>query len=202
MVDLAAAWEWWRSLGRCGPGCGPADVFGKSLARDPTRVLPGHRGRPRQGACRGSRGYPRQGSCRGYSSSGYLSSLVCSWSSQRSACHHGGASRALVPMWLRALELSSSRVVALLALGKLPRQGSCRGCGGHPSKGLAGGVLLAPLLFVFPAWPWSGRHVPLLPLPRQAWPGAWGCDCPHISKGVQKGTPTFVHRHYFSKLKF
>ena len=34
------------------------------------RVLPGHRGRPRQGSCRGSRGFPRLGSRRGSSSSG------------------------------------------------------------------------------------------------------------------------------------
>src|SRR5215216_2836250 len=99
----------------------------------------------------------------------------------------GGASRALVPMWLRASELSGSRVAALLASGKLPRQGSCRGCGGRPGKGLAGGVHLALLLFMFLAWRCSGRLVPSLLLPRQAWPGAWGCDCPRTSKGVQVG---------------
>ena len=50
-------------------------------------------------------------------------------------------------MWL--LEFLDRRVAASLVLGKLPRQGSCRGREGHPSKGLARGVHLAPLLFVF-----------------------------------------------------
>ena len=91
------------------------------------------------------------------------SSLVCFWSPQRSACHHGGASRASVPKWLMVLELLGSRVAALLVLGKLPRQGSCRGCGGRPGKGLAGGAHLALLLFVFLAWRCSGCLVALLP---------------------------------------
>src|SRR6266496_2682074 len=93
----------------------------------------------------------------------------------------GGASRALVPMWLRASELSGSRVAALLVLGKLPRQGSCRGCGGRPGKGLAGGVYLALLPFVFLARHCSGRLVTSLLLPHQAWPGAWGYNCPCTS---------------------
>ena len=149
---------------------------------------------PGKGLAGGSRGYPRQGSRRGSPSSNSHLNLECSWSSQRSACHHGGASRALVPMWVMASELLGSRVAALLALGKLPRQGSCRGCGGLPGKGLVGGVHLTLLLFVFLAWRCSGRLVPLLPLPHQAWPGAWGYNCLRTSKGVQKGTPTFVHR--------
>src|SRR5215216_670071 len=99
----------------------------------------------------------------------------------------GGASRVLVPMWLRALELSGSRVAALLALGKLPRQGSCQGCGGCPGKGLAGGVYLALLPFVFPARRCSGRLVSSQLLPRQAWPGAWGYNCLCTSNGVQIG---------------
>ena len=37
--------------------------------------------------------------------------------------------------------------LALLALGKLPRQSSCRGRGGRPGKGLVRGVHLARLLF-------------------------------------------------------
>ena len=48
---------------------------------------------PRQGPCRGSGGLPRQGSCRGSSSSN--PHLILNMSSQRFACHHGGASRAL-----------------------------------------------------------------------------------------------------------
>ena len=157
-----------------GPGCGPADVSGKGLARGLVSVP----GKDLAGVC----------------VFWFSSSIVCPWSLQRSACHHAGASRALVPMLSMVSELLGSRVAALLVLGKLPRQGSCRGCGGRPGKGLAGGVHLTPLLFVFLAWRCSGRLVPLRPLPRQAWPGAWGCDCPRTSKGVQKGTSTFVHR--------
>ena len=48
---------------------------------------------PFKGPCRGSGGFPRQGSCRGSSSSN--PHLILNMSSQRSACHHGGASRAL-----------------------------------------------------------------------------------------------------------
>ena len=48
LVELAAAWERWWSLGSCGPGCGPADVLGKGLAEGPTRVSLRHRGRPWQ----------------------------------------------------------------------------------------------------------------------------------------------------------
>ena len=59
--------------------------------------------------------------------------------SRRSACHHGGASRALVLMWLMVLEPLGSRVARsagvrqvaparlLPGLRRLPRQGSCRG---------------------------------------------------------------------------
>jgi hypothetical protein len=39
-------------------------------------------------------------------------------------------------------------VAALLVLGKSPRQGSCRGSVGRPDKGFAGGIHLAPLLFM------------------------------------------------------
>ena len=42
LVELVAAWERRWSLGRRGPGCGPADVLG--------RVLP----RARPGSCRGT----------------------------------------------------------------------------------------------------------------------------------------------------
>ena len=48
LVELAAAWERRCSLGRRGPGCGLAGVFGKGLVGAPARVLPWHRGRPRQ----------------------------------------------------------------------------------------------------------------------------------------------------------
>ena len=39
LVELAAAWERRWSLGRRGPGCGPADVLVKGLAGAPERVL-------------------------------------------------------------------------------------------------------------------------------------------------------------------
>ena len=47
-------------------------------------------------------------------------------------------------MWLMMPELSGSRAVALLVLGELPRRSSCRGCEGHPGKGLAGEVSPRP----------------------------------------------------------
>ena len=73
-------------------------------------------------------------------------------STQRSACHHAGASRALVPTLSMVSELSGSRVTAMLALGELPQQDSCRGCVGRPGKGLAGGkpILLFDLLAPLP----------------------------------------------------
>ena len=70
----------------------------------------------------------------------------------------------------------------LSGLRKPPRQGPCRGSPPRPSAFCVSGSA------------WSSRLMPLLPLPRQAWPGAWGCDCSHTSKGVQIGVPTFVHR--------
>ena len=140
-------WVWLRPHGclRQGSCRGPGKGLAAVPRSSPARILPGVSWVSRS------------------SSSSSSSSLVCFWSSQRSACHHGGASRALVPMWLRVSELSGSRVAALLALGKLPWQGSCRGCGGRPGKGLAEGVHLALLLFVFLAWRCSGCLVALLP---------------------------------------
>ena len=38
LVELAATWGRQWSLGRCGPGCGPAGVLGKVLAGAPARV--------------------------------------------------------------------------------------------------------------------------------------------------------------------
>ena len=69
LVELAAAWGRRWSLGRRGPGYGPADALGKGLAGSPARVLPWRCSRPRQGACRRSCGSPRQGSRRGSPSS-------------------------------------------------------------------------------------------------------------------------------------
>ena len=81
-------------------------------------------------------------------SSGSHLGLIGSVSSQRSACHHAGASRALVPMLSMVSELLGSRVAALLVLGKLPRQGSCRGYAGRPGKGVAGRDPSRPLFFM------------------------------------------------------
>ena len=149
--------------GAARPCRGLADIPGKGLAgalRAPSgRVLPGPRGRPRQESCRGlvgifGRSFARASwasSARSLAvalSSGSYLGLVGPLSSQRSACHHGGASRALVLMWLMVSELSGPRVATPLVLGKLPRQGSCRGREGRPGKGLAGGVHLALLLFM------------------------------------------------------
>ena len=44
-------------------------------------------------------------------------------------------------MLLTVSELLGSRVAALLVLGKLRRQGSCRGVVVVPGKGLAGGLV-------------------------------------------------------------
>ena len=100
-------------------------------------------------------------------------------------------------MWVMASELLGSRVAALLVLGKLPRQGSCRGCGGRPGKGLAGGVHLALLLFVFLAWRCSGCLVSLLP---SSVPLSVAGDAAPTARAQVKGyknrTPTFVHRHH------
>ena len=61
-----------------------------------------------------------------------------------------------------------------MVLGKLPRQGSCRGRGGRSGKGLAGGVHLALLLFVSLVLallcPSCALGVP--PLPYLVWPRA------------------------------
>ena len=80
-------------------------------------------------------------------------------------------------------------VEALLALGKLPRQGSCRGREGRPGKDLAGGVSPRPsALHASGLEHGSGGLVSWLPLlSRQARLRVRGCDCPRTSKGVQKG---------------
>ena len=58
------SWLGWQLYGN---GGGVLADVGLAVAPQVSsaRVLPGHRGRPRQGSCRGSRGFPRQGSCRG-----------------------------------------------------------------------------------------------------------------------------------------
>ena len=128
------------SLGWYGSGSGLADALGKVSpgARQgslPWRCLHPWQGscwgpccHPRQGSCRGACGLPRLGSRRGSPSSGPDLILSVSLSSQRSACHHGGASRALVPTWLMVLETVGSRVAHSAGVGEPPRQGSCRGC--------------------------------------------------------------------------
>ena len=90
----AACKRRWR-LGWGGPGGGPAGVLDEGLVGWPGKGLAVACCRPRQGPCRGSGGLPRQGSCRESSSSD--PHLILNMSSQRSACHHRGASRALAP---------------------------------------------------------------------------------------------------------
>ena len=96
-----------------------------------------------------------------------------------------------------------------MALGKLPRQGSCRGCGGRSGKGLAGGVHFALLLFVSlvlallcpSSVPLAGA---LLWYSCASAPSLYpakcgrrcGSDCPCTSRGVKRRAPTFVHRQY------
>ena len=81
-------------------------------------------------------------------------------SSQRSSCHHAGASRALVPTLLMVSELLGSRVAAMEALGELPRQGFLPGSRRPPRQGSCRGKpilllgLLAPL-----SWRCSGSLV-------------------------------------------
>ena len=160
LVGLAAACERRWKLGWRGLGSGPAGVLGEGLAGWPDKSLvvwPGKglaatRYRPRQGSCRGSGGLPRQGSCRGSSSSN--PHLILNMSSQRSACHHGGASRAL-----------AQRDVGDRGLKGGPlcwRRASC------PAKDLAGAAEAAPAR-VLPgepasslcslwSWPWRGSY--------------------------------------------
>ena len=110
------------------------------------------------------------------------------WSSSGLVCHHAGTSRALVPTLSMVLELSGSRVDAMLALGELPRQGSCRGCVGRPGKGLAGEAHLvasssAPLVGAL-LW-WSCTFASFL-CPAKCGRRC-GSNCPCTSKGVQRG---------------
>ena len=93
-----------RNLGRCGHGLGPADAPGK-----------GHTGV--------SRPFPAR-ILWGVFVFWFLCRLAGLWSSQRSACHHVGALRALVLMLSMVSELSGSRVAVLLVLDKSPWQGS------------------------------------------------------------------------------
>ena len=135
---LAWAWQWpcWRAW------------------RGPCRVA-------RQGSCR----VARQGPCGGTllspartlpgvlwaSSARTLSRIVAfqstsdleySLSSQRSACHHRGASRALSQRV--CLASVGSKVARSAGGGELPRQGSRRGRWGYPGKGPCRGNLLCP----------------------------------------------------------
>jgi len=150
LVGLAVVWEWRWSLGGRGPGYGLAGAPDRSLVGAPARVLLRHRSRPRQGSCRGSRGSLWQGSRRGSSSSGPY--LILGAYDLDKDLH---AITAVPPEpWFQCgcwwcWDPWAQGWRALLASGKLPRQGSCRGCKGCPGKGLAGGVHLALLLFVF-----------------------------------------------------
>ena len=132
----------------------------------PARVLPRSCDRPRQESYRGNASVFGKEPCRGLG--GILgkgardclvfwssSCLVGSLSSQRFVCHHGGASRALVPMWLMVLEPLGSRVARFAGVGQVaparllpgprrpPQQGSCQG---SPPRPLALCVSILALL--------------------------------------------------------
>ena len=182
----------WGGDGVAKPCRGLANIPGKGLAgalrAASARVLPGPLGifgRSLAGASWASSAW----SLAVVLSSGSYLGLAGPLSSQRSACHHGGASRALVPVCLMAWELLDSRVAAPLVLGKFPWQGSCRGREGRPGKDHAGGVSPRPsALHASGLEHGSGSLVSLLPLlSRQARLRVYGCDCPRTSKWVQKG---------------
>ena len=82
--------------------------------------------------------------------------------------NYAGASRALIPMLSMVSVPLGSRVATMLVLGELPRQGSCRGCVGRPSKDLTGKNPFCCSVFCAPGW--SAALVFLcfcfLPLPR------------------------------------
>ena len=127
----------------------------------------------------------------------YSSDLKCSLSSQRSACHHGGASRAIVPTRLAALE-------ELGLKGGAPcwRRVGCPGKGlvgaaeAAPGKVPAGGTCFASLLpcvlGLGVALAILGFGFTLVHLHCSAWCGRGrGSDCPCTGKGVQKERPYF-----------
>ena len=146
LVGLAAVWERRWSLGRRGPCCCPVGVSGKALAGAPARVLPRHCGLPWQASCRGSRGFPRLGSRQGSSSSGpHLISYVLDLDKDLHATTEVPPEPWFQCGCWRRWNPRAQGWLALLVLGKLPRQGSCRGCGGCLGKDLAEGVYLALL---------------------------------------------------------
>ena len=178
-------------------------MAGMSLAAAPlvssARVLPWCCGRPRQGACRGSCGFPRLGSRRGSSSSDpHLILHVYDLDKDL----HATTEVPLEPWfqcscWRWNPWAQGKR--APLVSGKLPRQGSCRGCRGHAGKDLSGGAHLALLLFVslVLVLPWLSCASASLRLPSFALlsvAAARGSDCPCTSKGVKRRAPTFVYR--------
>ena len=136
---MGTAVEFWSARARrWARGCPD-----KGLAGGPAKILLWRCSRPRQGACRGSCGSPRQGSRQGSPSSG--SHLISYLYGLDKDLH---ATIEVPPKpWFQCGWLSwnpwAQGWLALLASGELPRQGSCRGRGGCPGKGLAGGVHLA-----------------------------------------------------------
>ena len=137
------------------------------------RALPG----ARQGSCRGtavvpgkafaggSCGSPRQGSRRGSPSSGpHLISYIYGLDKDLHATTEVPPEPWSQRSWL-GWNPWAQGWLALLVLSKFPRQGSCRGRGGRPGKGLAWGVHLAPFaLCVSGLGVASDRLVPLASL--------------------------------------
>ena len=122
LVGSVAACEWWWRFGWLGPGSGPAGALGDGLAGWPGKGLAAARRHPRQGPCREDSWAPSVRTLPRIFA--FLSSfdLDYSLSSQRSACHHGGASRALSQCV--CLALVGSKVARSAGVGELPRQGS------------------------------------------------------------------------------
>ena len=173
------------------------------LPGGPTRVLPWHCDRPRQGACRGSCGFPRLGSCRGSPSSG-PHVILCIYDLHKDL--HATTEVPPEP-WFQCSWLGwnpwAQGWLALLVLGKLPQQGSCRGRGGRPGKGLARGSTSPSCSLVFLVLSLSQLSCASgsLRLPSSALlsvVAARGSDRPRTSKGVKRRAPTFVHRQCFS----
>ena len=171
-------------------------MAGAALAVAPlmpsARVLPWLCSRPWQGACRGSCGCPRLGSHRGSPSSGpHLISYVYDLDEDLHATTEAPPEPWFQCSWW-CWDPWAQGWLALLASGRLPRQGSCRGCLG---KALAEGAYLALLCF------WSWRCLVCLvlrllsgfpPLPCYVWPWHVALTARAQVKG-SKGEPLLLY---------
>ena len=153
LVGLAATSERWQSLGWCEHGRGPADALGKGLVGGSARVLPWCCCHPRQGSYRGSCGFSRLGSCRGSPSFGpHLNSYIHDLDEDLHATTEAPPKPWFQRSWLGWRRWAQGWFTPL-ASGKLPRQGSCQGCGGPPRQGSCRGSPPLPLSFLC-FWSW------------------------------------------------